>query len=45
MVEVVLTVGCWILGAVCVRVMKKIAPNNKIYSVWALLSKPEKKRA
>ncbi len=36
MVEVVLTVGCWILGAVCVRVMKKIEPSNKIYPVWAL---------
>ncbi len=36
MVEVVLTVGCWVLGAVCVLVMKKIEPNNKIYPVWAL---------
>lgn len=36
MVEVVLTVGCWGLGAVCVLVMKKIEPNNKIYPVWAL---------
>ena len=35
-VEVVLTVGCWVLGAVCVLVMKKIEPNNKIYPVWAL---------
>ena len=36
MVEVVLTVGFWVLGAVCVLVMKKIEPNNKIYPVWAL---------
>ena len=36
MVESALIVGCWVLGAVCVRVMKKIEPNNKIYPVWAL---------
>lgn len=31
-----ITIGMWILGAVCVWVMKKIEPNNKIYPVWVL---------
>lgn len=32
-----ITIGMWVLGAVCVWVMKKIEPDNKIYPVWALL--------
>lgn len=31
-----ITIGMWVLGAVCVWVMKKIEPDNKIYPVWAL---------
>lgn len=34
--KVLITIGIWILGALCVRIMKKIEPDNKIYPVWAL---------
>lgn len=30
------TIGIWIIGAICVLIMKKIEPDNKIYPVWAL---------
>lgn len=30
------TIGMWILGFICVWVMKKIEPDNKIYPVWVL---------
>lgn len=30
------TIGMWVLGLLCVKVMKKIEPDNKIYPVWAL---------
>lgn len=30
------TIGVWIIGVVCVLIMKKIEPDNKIYPVWAL---------
>ena len=28
--KVLITIGIWILGALCVRIMKKIEPDNKI---------------
>lgn len=31
-----ITLGVWVLGGICVRVMKKIEPDNKIYPVWVL---------
>nr|DAD89723.1 MAG TPA: hypothetical protein [Siphoviridae sp. ctWDo30] len=34
--KIIITVGVWIIGAICVLVMKKLEPNNKIYPVWAL---------
>ena len=34
--KLLITIGMWVLGAVCVWVMKKIEPDNKIYPVWAL---------
>ena len=34
--KVLITIGIWILGALCVRIMKKIEPDNKIDPVWAL---------
>lgn len=30
------TIGIWILWFVCVKVMKKIEPHNRVYPVWAL---------
>ena len=29
-------IAVWIIGAVCMWLMKKIEPNNKIYPVWVL---------
>ena len=34
--EVLLTIGIWIMGAACVKIMKKIEPWNKIYPAWVL---------
>lgn len=34
--KLIVTIAIWIIGVVCVLVMKKIDPNNKIYPVWAL---------
>ena len=34
--KMVLLIGCWLLGALCVLIMKKIEPQNKVYPVWAL---------
>ena len=34
--KVLITIGIWILGALCVRIMKKIEPNDKVYPVWVL---------
>lgn len=31
--KLLITIGMWVLGAVCVWVMKKIEPDNKIYPV------------
>ncbi len=31
-----ITIGIWLIGILCVLVMKKIEPDNKIYPVWAL---------
>lgn len=31
-----ITIGIWLVGILCVLVMKKIEPDNKIYPVWAL---------
>jgi hypothetical protein len=33
--KIVLLIGCWLLGALCVLIMKKIEPHNK-YPIWAL---------
>ncbi len=30
------TIAVWVIGVVCVKVMKKIEPDNRIYPVWAL---------
>lgn len=32
----IITIGVWIIGLVCILVMKKIEPDNKIYPVWVL---------
>ncbi len=34
--QVVTTIGIWILAIVCIPIMKKLEPDNKIYPVWAL---------
>lgn len=34
--KIVVTLGIWIVGAICVLVMKKIEPDDKIYPVWVL---------
>lgn len=34
--KVLITIGMWVLGAICTLIMKKIEPDNKIYPVWAL---------
>lgn len=34
--KLLITLGVWVLGRLCVRVMKKIEPDNKIYPVWVL---------
>ena len=34
--EALLTIGIWIMGAVCVKIMKKIEPWHKIYPAWVL---------
>ena len=34
--KLLITVGMWVLGALCVWIMKKIEPDNKIYPVWVL---------
>lgn len=31
-----ITIGIWLVGILCVLVMKKIEPDNKIYPVRAL---------
>lgn len=30
------TIAIWIVGIICLLVMKKIEPDNKIYPVWVL---------
>ncbi len=30
------TAGIWFLGLLCVFIMRKIEPNNRVYPVWAL---------
>ena len=34
--KAVITIGIWIIGIICVLIMKKIEPDNKIYPVWVL---------
>lgn len=34
--QVMITIGIWILAIVCIPIMKKLEPDNKIYPVWAL---------
>lgn len=29
--------GMWIFAAICIFIMKKIEPDDKIYPAWALL--------
>lgn len=30
------TIEIWLIAFVCVRIMKKIEPDNKIYPIWVL---------
>lgn len=34
--KIILTVGIWNIGIICVLVMRKLEPDNKVYPVWAL---------
>lgn len=34
--KLIVTIAIWIVGIICVLIMKRIEPNNKIYPVWAL---------
>lgn len=34
--KIIITVGIWVIGFICVVIMRKIEPGNKIYPVWAL---------
>lgn len=34
--KVVLTLLVWFLGFICIKIMKKIEPDNKMYPVWVL---------
>lgn len=34
--KIAITIAMWVFGGICVLVMKKIEPDNKIYPVWAL---------
>lgn len=34
--KALITICIWALGAICIKIMKKIEPDNKIYPVWAL---------
>lgn len=34
--KLIVTAGIWLIGFLCVSIMKKIEPDNKIYPVWAL---------
>lgn len=34
--QLTFVIGIWLVCVVCIRIMKKIEPYNKIYLVWAL---------
>lgn len=34
--KIAITIAIWVIGGICVLIMKKIEPDNKIYPVWAL---------
>lgn len=34
--KLIITIGIWIIGFICVLIMRKIEPDNKIYTVWVL---------
>ena len=34
--KIATTIAMWVIGGICVLIMKKIEPDNKIYPVWAL---------
>lgn len=34
--KIAITIAIWVTGGICVLIMKKIEPDNKIYPVWAL---------
>lgn len=36
MYKLIVTIGIWIIGFACMKWMKKIEPDNKIYPVWVL---------
>lgn len=36
--QVLMTVGIWAIGGICVAVMHKIEPDDKIYPIWALFT-------
>lgn len=34
--KALITVGIWVLGFICVRIMKKIQPGNRLYRIWVI---------
>ena len=36
MVKILVTIGMWVLAIICIFIMRKIEPDNKIYPIWAL---------
>lgn len=34
--KIAITAVIWMIGVICVLIMKKIEPENKIYPVWVL---------
>lgn len=31
----ILIIGIWVFAAICIAIMKKIHPKDKIYPIWA----------
>lgn len=34
--ELILVISVWIVAAICIKIMKKISPNDKLYPAWAI---------
>lgn len=32
----ILIIGIWVFAAICIAVMQKIQPRDKIYPIWAV---------